>query len=69
MVFSSDLGVVKPSHIIFDHLCKKCDLVPNECIFIDDNENNINGAKSFGINGYLFDGDSKKLKAYLNKIL
>ena len=69
MVFSSDLGVVKPSHIIFDHLCKKCSLIPEECIFIDDNENNIKGAKSFGINGYLFDGDSKKLKAYLEKIL
>ena len=68
-VFSSDLGVVKPSHIIFDHLCKKCNLDPKESIFVDDNENNIKGAISFGLNGYLFDGDSKKLKEYLDKVI
>ena len=68
-VFSSLLGVCKPSHIIFDHLCKTCNLLPSESIFIDDNENNIKGARSFGLEGYLFDGSSAKLKDHLDKIL
>ena len=68
-VFSSDLQVAKPDHVIFDHLCKKCNLVPSESVFVDDNINNIKGADSFGLNGYLFDGDASKLKKYLDENL
>ncbi len=68
-IFSAPLGIVKPSFEIFDYLCKDCDIIPNEAIFIDDNEKNIEAAKKFGLNGYIFDGDVKKLEAYLDTIL
>ena len=30
---------------------------------------NIEAAKKFGLNGYIFDGDAKKLEKYLDSIL
>lgn len=68
-IYSAPLGIVKPSLEIFDYLCKTCNIEPSEAIFIDDNENNVASAKKFGLNGYIFDGDAKKLEAYLDTIL
>ena len=42
------------------------DLNPAECIFVDDSKLNTEGARSAGIESYLFDGDSEKLRDYLN---
>lgn len=61
--------MVKPSREIFEYLCRECNIVPSESIFIDDNESNINACRAFGINGYLFDGDVCALEGYLDKIL
>ncbi|MBE6664041.1 MAG: HAD family phosphatase [Ruminococcaceae bacterium] len=69
LVMSAPIGIVKPSYEIFDHICKKYDIVPNEAIFVDDRVDNIEGAIAYGINGYVFDGDSEKLKVYLDGIL
>ena len=68
-IYSATIGIVKPSHEIFDYLCKTCNINPSEAIFIDDNKNNIDSAIKFGLNGYIFDGDAKKLEAYLDTIL
>lgn len=68
-VFSARIGIVKPSHEIFDYMCKKFDIKPEETIFVDDNKGNIAGANSFGIHGYLFDGNVEKLTAYLDNAL
>jgi len=41
-------------------------LKPEECYFIDDLQNNIEGAKACGMDGYCFaDGDVGKLKETL----
>ena len=69
LVMSAPIGIVKPSYEIFDYICKKYDIVPSEAIFVDDRIDNIEGAKAYGINGYVFDGDSEKLKSYLDEIL
>ena len=68
-VFSGLISVTKPSKAIFDHLCEVGNIKPEQTVFVDDNINNINASKSFGFNGYLFDGDAAKLKAYFDKIL
>lgn len=68
-VFSARVGITKPDHRIFDHMCKKFGLDPQETMFVDDSEKNINSAIAFGLQGYLFDGDSQKLKSYLDKVL
>ena len=68
-VFSARVGITKPDHRIFDHMCKKFGLDPQETIFVDDSEKNINSAIAFGLQGYLFDGDSQKLRKHLDKVL
>lgn len=68
-VFSAKCGMVKPNVDIFEHLCSKFELSPKETLFIDDRIDNIEGAKKAGIAGYVFDGDAKKLRAYLDELL
>lgn len=65
LVMSGSIKKVKPNKDVFEYLLKKFDLTAEECLFIDDNENNIEGAKCVGIDGYLFDGDADKLRKYL----
>ena len=67
-VFSAQCGCVKPSREIFAHTCDKFGLDPSQTLFVDDSEKNIRGAIDFGLNGYLFDGDSGKLCAYLKAL-
>ena len=69
LVMSGPIGIVKPSQEIFSHLCQKFDILPSESIFIDDRNDNIEGARKFGIQGYVFDGNAEKLREYLNEIL
>lgn len=68
-VFSARLGITKPDHRIFDHICKQYGLNPAETLFVDDSEKNIKASISFGLQGYLFDGDAQRLKTYLDKEL
>ena len=65
LVFSGEIGLTKPNADIFEHLLEKYNLNREECLFIDDNNINIEGAKNVGINGYLFDGDVEKLRQYI----
>ena len=65
LVFSGPIGMIKPSREIFEHLLEKYSLDAKECIFIDDSELNINGAKAAGLNTYRFDGNADKLREYL----
>jgi len=65
LVFSGKLGIVKPGIQIFSHITEKYGILKAETIFIDDNIININGAEDFGIKGYLFDGNVKKLSDFL----
>ena len=62
LVFSAPIKSTKPSREIFEHLLAKFNLKAEECFFVDDSDINIAGAKAAGIDGYLFDGDSAKLK-------
>ena len=68
-IFSARCGKVKPNREIFEHLCKECDILPNETLFVDDSEKNIKVAQNYGIKGYLFDGDVARLQAYLEENL
>lgn len=68
-VFSGEIGITKPSNAIFQHLLEKFNLKAEECIFVDDRIDNIEGAIRNGLNGYVFDGNAQKLKEYLDIIL
>ena len=65
IVLSALVGLTKPNGDIFEYLLDKYELKPDECIFVDDNTGNIDGAEGVGIKGYLFDGDSRKLRECL----
>ena len=68
-VFSSNVGVTKPDRRIYEHLIEKYSLDPAETVFIDDKPGNIAGAAAVGINGYVFDGDSGKLREWLEEVI
>ena len=65
LVFSGPLGMVKPGKEIFDHALHTYGLKAEECVFVDDNPNNIAGAKAAGIDAWLFDGDAQRLQEML----
>ncbi|MBQ2897152.1 MAG: HAD family phosphatase [Clostridia bacterium] len=65
LVFSGPIGMVKPNKNIFEFILEKFELNSDECIFVDDCVMNINGAENAGIKGYFFDGDSEKLRKFL----
>ena len=66
LVFSGVIKKVKPTREIFEYVLDEFGLNADECLFIDDNEMNIQGAESAGIEGYLFDGDAQKLRKFLD---
>lgn len=46
---------MKPNEEIYKRLFEKFELIPEECYFIDDREENIKASKECGMNGYVFD--------------
>ena len=66
-IFSATVGHVKPNRDMFEYLCTHCNIIPEETLFIDDNKANIAGAQAYGINVYLFNGDTPALEAYLKQ--
>ena len=67
-IFSCHEGLIKPDPEIFRLLCERYSLHPKECVFIDDNADNIKAAKTFGLNAIQFTG-YEKTRALLEKIL
>ena len=46
---SAVVGVCKPDHDIYLQACERIDSQPRNCLFMDDSEGNIIGAKSVGM--------------------
>ena len=67
-VFSCDVKLIKPDPKIYGAIAEKYNLIPSECVFIDDLEKNINGAKNFGFHGIQF-LNLKQAQDDLNKFL
>lgn len=58
-IFSSDVKLMKPDPKIYGLLCDTYGLVPQECLFIDDSQANVDGAIAFGMKAVRFDGYEK----------
>lgn len=67
--YSAVIGATKPNSEIFDYVCKNLKILPNEAVFVDDNEKNVTAARSFGIAAVKFTGDVLSLKKKLEQIL
>lgn len=50
VLISAEIHKVKPNSDFYNHILDKFDLNPEELLFLDDNIDNINGAKKLGIN-------------------
>jgi len=69
LMLSYELDSVKPQKEIYERALKMFDLNPEDCLFIDDKPENIQGATENGITGILFTNveDTKRnIKKYLN---
>ncbi len=67
-VFSCDVKLLKPEIEIYDSLAKKYNLVPSECVFIDDLFANVQGAILYGFKGIQC-VNQEQAKQDLNKLL
>lgn len=56
---SYEVGFNKPSKELFDELVNKSGLKANEIIFADDHQENVDGARSVGIEAFFYDGFDK----------
>ncbi|GGM08766.1 HAD family hydrolase [Nakamurella endophytica] len=61
LLFSGDLGIIKPDPAIFAELLRRLGAQPSRVAFVDDRPDNIEGARTAGIHGIGFtDADSAR---------
>lgn len=53
-VVSGFVKMVKPNADIYEYLLKEYRLIPSECVFLDDREDNIETAAALGMKGIVF---------------
>lgn len=58
--------LLKPQREIYEAFCNKFSLKAEECFFIDDMPQNIQGAKDYGMSGFVFNKDIHTLEKALN---
>lgn len=63
IIFSAVIQKLKPEPDIYRYLFDTYSLKPSECFFIDDCEENIIAARSLGMDGIIFTGDTEAVKA------
>lgn len=66
-VVSSDVHLIKPDVRIYEYLLEKYQLNPQECLFLDDREDNVEGARKAGMQAILFTEDYESLRQFLMK--
>lgn len=67
-IFSCDVNVIKPNTEIYTRLTEKYDLVPEECLFIDDHPDNCAAARKCSMKAIKFES-REQLEADLDKAL
>ena len=64
---SADEGILKPQPEFYRLLFERFALKPEECFFIDDNNYNIEAALLSGMQGAVFTGDMRNVRAELRQ--
>lgn len=67
VVVSADVHIVKPDLRIYSHLLGKYNLKAEECLFIDDRADNVEGAINSGMHAVQFKNNFDEIKAELHK--
>ena len=66
-IVSADEKLVKPDPAIFQLLCERYHLIPEECFFIDDRLENIEAASNLGMAVHQYQMDADALQNALRK--
>jgi HAD superfamily hydrolase (TIGR01509 family) len=61
---SGQAGVAKPEAGIFQEACRRLDVKPAECLFMDDLEKNVAGARRLGMQALLWLDQAAGLEAF-----
>lgn len=70
LLVSAEERCLKPEPEIYRRLFERFRIRPEESFFIDDLQENIDGGRAFGMDGYCFgDGDVERLKMRLSELL
>lgn len=64
-VYSGPLKLMKPQPEFYQHLFKTFSLKPEDCLFLDDKEKNVQAAQKLGMDGIVFTGDVEPVRALL----
>ena len=62
LFFSNEVGLMKPQKEFYQYALKKIGAKPENCLFIDDKEKNVEAAKKLGINSFQFKNKEQMLK-------
>ncbi len=54
-VLSSEVGLIKPDHKIYELAAERLHVAPSECIFIDDIARNAHAAEDVGMHGIVYE--------------
>ena len=57
--FSAELRVTKPDPAIYQHSLERLGVQPNQALFLDDRQMNIDGARALGMEGLLYTTPAK----------
>ncbi|MBA2307133.1 HAD-IA family hydrolase [Candidatus Dependentiae bacterium] len=68
VIISGDINLMKPMHQIFKYILEKHNVSREDCIFIDDQFENIKGALSFGIKHPLHFQGARGLRQQLRRL-
>lgn len=68
-VYSCDYNVIKPNIEIYNILLNKFNLIPQECLFIDDNQSNIETALKLGFKTINYNTLNDNLSLKINKYI
>ena len=63
IVVSSDIHILKPDLEIYQYFLDTYKLVPDECLFIDDLQKNVEGARAAGMQAVQFCNNYQEIKA------
>ncbi|MBK1784790.1 HAD family phosphatase [Prauserella sp. ASG 168] len=56
LLFSGDVGMAKPDAKIFELLLARLGAEPGDCLFFDDRQANVDGARAAGLHAHVWQG-------------
>lgn len=65
MVFSGPIKMAKPDKEIYMYAMEKFKTKPEECLFLDDKQENVSAARLIGMNAFVYKGKAEPVKEWL----